>query len=178
VQFLFTITTVYLAMENGALEQISYSVAKKILDITKEIQVKKHEYVLSKQLLRSGTSIMANIQEAGAAQTRKDFILKLSITRKEVRETIKWIELLTYGQYISPTVALRVQLQLTSIFKLLNASIGTAKKICEILLINYTENKIAKAAQDVNTLMHQLINLILSSSLRIPHCFCSSSCVQ
>ena len=54
----------------------------------------QNEYILSKQLVRSGTSIGANIQEAGAAQSRKDFISKMSIASKEARETNYWLRLL------------------------------------------------------------------------------------
>ena len=56
--------------------------------------VEEREYVLSKQLLRSGTSIGANVEEAIAAQSRKDFIHKLSIASKEARETKYWLRLL------------------------------------------------------------------------------------
>ena len=55
---------------------------------------KENEYIISKQLLRSGTSIGANVEEAIAAQSRKDFISKLSIASKEARETKYWLRLL------------------------------------------------------------------------------------
>lgn len=59
------------------------------------IQLKKeNEFIISKQLLRSGTSIGANVEEAVAAQSRKDFINKLSIASKEARETKYWLRLL------------------------------------------------------------------------------------
>jgi four helix bundle protein len=61
----------------------------------------KKEYVLSKQLLRSGTSIGANIEEAIGGQTGKDFFAKLTIAYKEARETHYWIRLLTDTDYIS-----------------------------------------------------------------------------
>lgn len=61
----------------------------------------KKEYVLSKQLLRSGTSIGANIEEAVGGQTDKDFFAKLTIAYKEARETHYWIRLLTDTGYIS-----------------------------------------------------------------------------
>lgn len=71
---------------------------------------------------------MANIQEAGASQSRRDFISKMCIARKELRETKSWIELLTYGKYIDSAAASNMQEALTTIYKLLNASIGTARK--------------------------------------------------
>ena len=63
--------------------------------------VAKNEYVLSKQLLRSGTSIGANVQEAQAAQSKKDFISKMTIASKEARETNYWMRLLTKTGYLS-----------------------------------------------------------------------------
>ncbi len=64
-----------------------------IIDLYKILK-KEWEYVLSKQLLRSGTSIWANVNEATAAPTKKDFINKMSIASKESRETIYWLKLL------------------------------------------------------------------------------------
>ncbi len=63
--------------------------------------VARNEYVLSKQLLRSGTSIGANVQEAQAAQTRKDFISKMAVASKEARETDYWLRLLLKTSYLS-----------------------------------------------------------------------------
>ena len=60
----------------------------------------KKEYVLSKQLLRSGTSVGANINEAQAGQSKKDFIAKMSISSKEARESKYWIDLLIATQYL------------------------------------------------------------------------------
>jgi len=65
------------------------------------LRYEKKEYVLSKQLLRSGTSIGANIEEAQAAQSKKDFISKMSIVSKEARESHYWLRLLKYGKFIS-----------------------------------------------------------------------------
>ena len=64
------------------------------------IQERK-EFVLSKQLLRSGTSIGANVNEALAGVSKKDFVAKMSISSKEARESLYWIELLKYSNVIS-----------------------------------------------------------------------------
>jgi four helix bundle protein len=64
-----------------------------IISLYKQLSAEK-EYVLSKQLLRSGTSIGANIEEAVAAQSRRDFLAKMSIASKEARETRYWLVLL------------------------------------------------------------------------------------
>jgi len=71
----------------------SFEFSLKIIEHYKEM-VNHHEYVISKQLLKAGTSIGANVNEAQAAQSRKDFIAKMAIASKEARETKYWIELL------------------------------------------------------------------------------------
>ena len=79
----------------------SFEFALKIIDLYKYLQDEKKEFVLSKQILRSGTSIGANIEEAQAAQSKKDFIAKMSIAAKEARETLYWLKLLKYGGYVT-----------------------------------------------------------------------------
>jgi len=71
----------------------SYDFALQIIRLCREMLQQK-EYHLSKQLLRSGTSIGANVAEATAAQSRKDFIAKMAISSKEARETFYWLKLL------------------------------------------------------------------------------------
>jgi len=78
----------------------SYAFAIKIVEIYKYLVEVKKEYVLSKQLLRSGTSIGANIEEAIGGQSRKDFYAKLTISYKETRESHYWIRLLTDTNYL------------------------------------------------------------------------------
>ena len=74
------------------IQEKAYNFALSIIDLYRKMKL-QNEYVLSKQLLRSGTSIGANVQEAGAAQSRKDFISKMSIASKEARETNYWLRL-------------------------------------------------------------------------------------
>lgn len=71
----------------------------KIIDLYKEV-LTQNEYVLSKQMLRSGTSIGANIEEALAGQSKKDFTHKMSIASKEARETLYWLKLIEYGKFV------------------------------------------------------------------------------
>jgi len=78
--------------ENKILE-MSFDFSLKIIELYKQL-ITCREFVLSKQLLRSGTSIGANVEEAMAAQSRKDFISKMSIASKEARETRYWMRLL------------------------------------------------------------------------------------
>jgi len=85
-------------MESKILD-LSFDFSLKIIDLYK-ILIKQNEYVLSKQLLRSATSIGANVEEANAAQTKKDFITKMSIASKESRETRYWLRLLDRSKLI------------------------------------------------------------------------------
>lgn len=81
------------------IQELSFEFAIMVIGLFKTL-IEKKEYVLSKQLLRSGTSIGANIEEAIAAQSRKDFISKMSIASKEARETRYWIRLLDKSRII------------------------------------------------------------------------------
>ncbi len=87
----------------------------------------KKEYVLSKQVLRSGTSIGANIAEAFYAQSDADFIAKLYISRKEAGETIYWIELLQESSIIDARHAKSMYEDCEELLKLLTSSIKTMK---------------------------------------------------
>jgi four helix bundle protein len=79
----------------------SYAFAVRIVNVFKYLSEEKKEYILSKQLLRCGTSIGANIEEAIGGQTEKDFFAKLTISYKEARETHYWIRLLKDTSYLS-----------------------------------------------------------------------------
>ena len=78
----------------------SFDFAVRIVNLYKHLCYDKNEYVLSKQLLRSGTSIGANTNEAQAAQSKNDFIAKMAIASKEARESKYWIELLIKTNYL------------------------------------------------------------------------------
>ncbi len=81
----------------------SYAFAVRVVRLYQHLSVKKKEFVLSKQLLRSGTSIGANIEEALGGQSRADFLSKLSIAYKEAREAGYWLRLLRDTDYLSDT---------------------------------------------------------------------------
>ncbi len=78
----------------------SYAFALEVIKVYKYLINEKKEFELSKQLLRSGTSIGANINEAVSGQSKRDFVHKLSIALKEARETLYWLKLLTDSGYI------------------------------------------------------------------------------
>ena len=78
----------------------TYALALRIVKAYKYLKEEKQEYVMSKQLLRSGTSIGAQVREAKFAQSRADFVSKLSIALKEANETLYWLELLHDSGFI------------------------------------------------------------------------------
>ena len=86
--------------QDNPIEKCSYLFALRIVKAYKYLTKQKDEYVLSKQMLRSGTSIGAMMREAKFAQSRADFVNKASIALKEANETLYWIELLHDSEYI------------------------------------------------------------------------------
>jgi len=115
--------------ENIILEK-SFAFAVRIVKLYKYFCDEKKEYVLSKQLLRSGTSIGANINEAQAVQSTNDFISKLSIASKEARESQYWIKLLIETDYLSSASLNTQSLQneINEIVKLLTNIIKTTQE--------------------------------------------------
>ena len=79
----------------------SVAFAKRIVKLYQYLISEHHEMVMSKQILRSGTSIGANVTEAIYGSSRKDFVAKLQIAKKEAAETLYWLELLSSSDYIS-----------------------------------------------------------------------------
>ena len=86
---------------DNAVQVKSYAFAIRIIKVYKYLIEEQKEYVLSKQLLRCGTSIGANIEEAIGGQSQKDFFAKLTISHKEARETKYWISLLRDTDYLT-----------------------------------------------------------------------------
>lgn len=86
-------------MKENILQDKSYAFALRIIKTYKYLCADKKEFVLSKQLLRSGTSIGSNIEEAIGGQSEKDFFAKITISYKEARETHYWIRLLKDSGY-------------------------------------------------------------------------------
>jgi four helix bundle protein len=82
------------------IDERTFEFALLIIELYRYLIV-KNEYVMSKQILRSGTSIGANVQEAQAAQSKKDFVSKMTIASKEARETDYWLRLLDKSGYLT-----------------------------------------------------------------------------
>ena len=106
---------------------LSKSFALRIISLYRHLVSNKREFVLSKQMLRSGTSIGANIKEAQFAQSRADFIAKMYIALKEAGETEYWLELLHDAQYLESTEFEEIIAHCQTIVRMLNAITKTAQ---------------------------------------------------
>lgn len=115
-------------MKENILKEKSYNFALRIVKLYYYLSNEKKEYVMSKQILRSGTSIGANIEEANQAQSKPDFIHKLSISQKESIETHYWIKLLRDSDFLTEIFANSLLTDCEEIQKLITTSIKTAKK--------------------------------------------------
>jgi len=87
-------------VKDNPVKDKSFQFALEIISLYKYLTTQKNDYVLSNQLLRSGTSIGANIEEALSSQSKKEFIEKLNISLKEARETSYWLRLVNASGYI------------------------------------------------------------------------------
>jgi four helix bundle protein len=116
-----------LLMQKSILKEKSFSFAIRVINLYKHLADRKKEFVLSKHLLRSGTSIGANIREAFNGESTKDFIHKLSIAQKEADETIYWLELLKETKFIDEKAFFSINKDATEVLKILRSSILTSK---------------------------------------------------
>ena len=105
----------------------SYAFAIRIIKLVKYLNSNKKEYILSKQVLRSGTAIGALVREAEFGQSKADFINKLSIGLKEANETNYWLSLLKDSDYISYPEFQSISSDCEELMKILITSIKTAK---------------------------------------------------
>jgi four helix bundle protein len=105
----------------------SFDFSVKIVNLYKSISGQKKEFVLSRQLLRSGTSIGAMIREAEQAESKADFIHKMAIALKEANETDYWLDLLKETDYISTLEYNDIKVDIGDILKLLTKIIKTSK---------------------------------------------------
>ncbi len=114
-------------MEKPSLiQERSFEFALEIIKLYIEL-VTQNEFVLSKQILRSGTSIGANVEEATAVQSKKDFIMKMSIASKEARETRYWLRLLSMSGFIKKDYSMLLK-EIEEIIKILTAMVKTSQK--------------------------------------------------
>jgi len=115
-------------MDKNILLVKSKAFAIRIIELYKYLAEEKREYVLSKQILRSGTSIGANIHEAVCSISKKEFIAKRQISLKEATETEYWLELLKETDYISAEQYESINADCVEIIRLLTAALKSAKE--------------------------------------------------
>ena len=114
--------------EDNVVAQKSMELAVRVVKLYGYLCEEKREYVMSKQLLRSGTSVGANIREAIYGESRKDFLHKMSIALKEASETEYWLELLNKTEYLTNEQYQSIQGDCKEVAKLLTAITRSAKK--------------------------------------------------
>jgi len=114
--------------KEGALKDKSFDFALRIINLYKYLINEQKEFILSKQLLRSGTSIGALVREAEYAQSKADFLHKLTISLKEANETEYWLQLLNKSNYINDKMFNSIHKDIHELLKLLIASTKTIKE--------------------------------------------------
>ncbi|PBI92324.1 hypothetical protein BSF41_08060 [Flavobacterium sp. ACN2] len=115
-------------MADNIIKTKSFNFALRIIKLIQFLKDDKKEYVLSKQLLRSGTAIGALIRESEQAESKKDFIHKLAIAQKEANETDYWLELLFQSNYLNEIPFQSVKSDIVEINKILASIIITSKQ--------------------------------------------------
>ena len=112
-------------LNKNIVKEKSFDFAIRIVKLYKYLMEEKKEFVLSKQVLRSGTSIGANINEAQQAQSKKDFLMKMNIALKECTETRYWIDLLSATDYINQEQKISIINDCIELEKLLTSIVKT-----------------------------------------------------
>src|SRR5687768_18459026 len=115
-------------MSQSVLRTKSYDFALRTIHLSKYLAETKREFILSRQVLRSGTSIGANIEEANQAQSSKDFVHKLSIALKEATESNYWLRLLRDSCMLEPKLATSLLNDCEELQKMLITAIKTSKR--------------------------------------------------
>lgn len=113
--------------DKSPIREKSLQFAVRIVKLSQFLRSEKKEFTLSDQILRSGTSIGANVEEANGGLTRKEFIQKMSIAYREARETRYWLELLVLSGYISDEQYVSLIIDIEEILKLLSSILISSK---------------------------------------------------
>jgi four helix bundle protein len=114
-------------MKENVIKTRSFSFAICIVNLFQYLQTEKKEYILSKQLLRSGTSVGAMVREAEHSESKLDFIHKMAIAQKEINETIYWLELLKGTEYLSAEQFESINRDAVELIKMITSIIKTTK---------------------------------------------------
>jgi four helix bundle protein len=112
---------------NNIVKEKSYRFALRVIKAYKFLSDEKREFVLSKQMLRSGTAIGALIREAEQAQSRADFVHKMNISLKEANETVYWLMLLKDSEYIDEESFMSIHKDCDELIRLLVSIVKTTK---------------------------------------------------
>ena len=114
--------------KKGPVYEKSFAFALRVVKLAKYLQEEKKEFVLSKQVLRSGTAIGALVREAEHAESKSDFAHKMNIALKEANETLYWLELLMQSDYITEQSFKSMQADSEELVKLLVSIVKTTKE--------------------------------------------------
>ena len=113
---------------SNIIKEKSFEFAKRIVKLYNYLCAEKKEYIMSKQLMRSGTSIGANVFESGRAVSKKDFANKIAISQKEADESLYWIELLYATEYLDEKQYVSIKEDCIEIIKILMSISKTLSK--------------------------------------------------
>ncbi|MDR2813511.1 MAG: four helix bundle protein [Prevotellaceae bacterium] len=114
-------------MKQNILKEKSFKFAVRVVNLYKHLCDEKKEFILSKQVLRSSTSIGAMVREAEYSESRADFIHKMAIAQKEINETIYWLELLCATEFLTDKEFDSIHSDAVELIKMITSSIKTAK---------------------------------------------------
>ena len=120
---------ILIIMKKGVLKRKSYAFALRVVNLYKYLTTEKREYVMSKQVLRSGTAIGALVREAEFGESKADFARKLNIALKEANETDYWLSLLKNGDYINQKMYDSLASDNNELLRMLVSSVKTAKTV-------------------------------------------------
>ena len=115
-------------MEENVVKEKTFTFAIRVVKLYKYLCSDKKEYILSKQLLRSGTSVGAMVREAEHAETKKDFLHKMAVAQKEINETIYWLDLLKETDYLTAQQHESIKMDAIEIIKLITSILKSTKK--------------------------------------------------
>jgi len=147
-------------MKENLIANISYDFALKIIGLCRALSAKK-EFIVSQQLLKSGTSIGANVEEALSGQSRADFVAKMSIALKEARECNYWLRLIRDSEMICQEEISATFKESGSILRILTSIIKTTKETIpkyRAIQLNRAIKKIAQLNSDIPKTTKSLIH--------------------
>jgi four helix bundle protein len=115
-------------MKNGILKKKSFDFALRIVNLYKYLRQEKKEFIISYQLMRSGTAVGAMVREAEFGESKSDFAHKMAIAQKEINESLYWLELLYASEYLTIHEFDSLNSDAIEIIKLITSSIKTVKQ--------------------------------------------------